>query len=571
MSRLACASALAAVLLASLPALAQSTEITYQCEVRAAGAPVTQQHDLTFRVYDALTGGTQIGPTLCIDNAVPEQGRFNVTLDFGAIYDGRIKYLEIEIRENAGNDCTSATGWVLLTPRQQITAAPLSTFAISAASSLSANVAGLALESQQLNGQPASFYQNASSLTTGTLPSARLTGTYASPMFLSSPSNFFNGSGAGLTQLHANNISTGTLSTARLPIPLNLTSAAANAAVINGVNTALSSDSVGVRGEANTSLSGGTGVLGVVTGTGGFGVRGEAEGGYGGYFLAEGPGDTGVYASGGFNGGVFVADNSGGRGIAAFNNATSGSTAYGVYGVTASTTGRGVMGVGDSESGANVGVEGLTSSTTGRGVLGRAFNAGAGISYGVYGSTSSSSATAYGVYASGPLGASGTKSFRIDHPDDPANKYLLHYAAESPEVINFYSETATLDERGEATVELPAYFAKINTKPRYQLTPIGAPMPMLHVAVEIDAAALAAGAKAGPSDPAPVCSFRIAGGAPGGRVSWRVEAVRNDLWMRIRGAPVEVQKEGPELNTYQHPEFYGQPPERSMNYEALPK
>lgn len=61
-------------------------------------------------------------------------------------------------------------------------------------------------------------------------------------------------------------------------------------------------------------------------------------------------------------------------------------------------------------------------------------------------------------------------------------------------------------------------------------------------------------------------SFRIAGGAAGGEVSWRVEAVRNDLWVRTRGAPVEIEKEWPEKGTYQHPEFYAQAKERGMNY-----
>jgi len=171
-----------------------------------------------------------------------------------------------------------------------------------------------------------------------------------------------------------------------------------------------------------------------------------------------------------------------------------------------------------------------------------------------------------GVWAQGRLGASGTKAFRIDHPADPENKYLLHYSAESPEVINFYRGTVTLDGSGEAIVQLPVYFASVNKDPSYTLTAVGAPMPLLHVAEEISEDALAAGAKAGPGEAVPVCTFRIAGGAAGAKVSWRVEAVRNDLWVRTRGAPVEIEKEGREKGTFQHPEFYGQPKERGMNY-----
>lgn len=94
-----------------------------------------------------------------------------------------------------------------------------------------------------------------------------------------------------------------------------------------------------------------------------------------------------------------------------------------------------------------------------------------------------------------------------------------------------------LRDAGQAVVELPHYFAKINKNPSYQLTAVGAPMPMLHVAEEIDEAALSAGATAGPGVAAPLCSFRIAGGAPGAKVSWRVEAVRNDLGAGIAPCP----------------------------------
>ena len=62
-------------------------------------------------------------------------------------------------------------------------------------------------------------------------------------------------------------------------------------------------------------------------------------------------------------------------------------------------------------------------------------------------------------------------------------------------------------------MELPAYFAKINKSPSYQLTAVGAAMPRLHVAEEIDETALEIGATIATEMNAPVCSFRIAGGA----------------------------------------------------------
>lgn len=205
-----------------------------------------------------------------------------------------------------------------------------------------------------------------------------------------------------------------------------------------------------------------------------------------------------------------------------------------------------------------------TGAASGVGVVGLAGPTGTN-HVGVHGFCSGGDPNSYGVFATGRLGASGSKSFRIDHPDDPANRYLFHYSSESPEVINFYRGAVTLDRDGRALVPLPSYFAKVNEKPSYQLTAVGAPMPMLHVAEKISEQALAAGAASGPGDDPVVCFFRIAGGAPGGEVSWRVEARRNDPWIRANGAPIELQKTGLEVGTYQHPGLYGQPAELSAD------
>jgi len=91
---------------------------------------------------------------------------------------------------------------------------------------------------------------------------------------------------------------------------------------------------------------------------------------------------------------------------------------------------------------------------------------------------------------------------------------------------------------------------------------------MLHVAAEISADALRAGEKAAPGETLPLCWFRIAGGVAGGRVSWRVEALRNDRWVQQHGAPVEVEKQDLERGRYQHPELYGQPAEKGMDCDV---
>jgi hypothetical protein len=71
--------------------------------------------------------------------------------------------------------------------------------------------------------------------------------------------------------------------------------------------------------------------------------------------------------------------------------------------------------------------------------------------------------------------------FVIDHPLDPAGKFLEHSVVESDEMKNVYDGVVTLDRRGSAVVRLSPWFEALNTRFRYQLTPIGGPAPNLHV------------------------------------------------------------------------------------------
>ena len=141
----------------------------------------------------------------------------------------------------------------------------------------------------------------------------------------------------------------------------------------------------------------------------------------------------------------------------------------------------------------------------------------------------------------------GGGSFRIDHPLDPANKYLNHSFVESPDMKNVYDGTVTLDAAGEAWVDLPDYFEALNRDLRYQLTAVGAPAPGLHVA-----------------EPVRDNRFKVAGGTPGLTVSWQVTGVRQDPWAEAHRIQVEVDKPAEERGYYLHPEVYGQPAARSV-------
>ena len=87
----------AAVLFLPLHTLAQplTTAFTFQGELRNTGTPVSGVYDLRFRLYDAASGGTQLGSTLCSDNVSLSSGRCTVQLDFGAQFTGQQRLVRI--------------------------------------------------------------------------------------------------------------------------------------------------------------------------------------------------------------------------------------------------------------------------------------------------------------------------------------------------------------------------------------------------------------------------------------------------------------------------------------------
>jgi hypothetical protein len=134
----------------------------------------------------------------------------------------------------------------------------------------------------------------------------------------------------------------------------------------------------------------------------------------------------------------------------------------------------------------------------------------------------------------------GGGSFKIDHPLDPANKYLYHSFVESPDMMNIYNGNVILDANGEAWVQLPDWFEALNRDFRYQLTSIGGFAPV-YIAEKIQGN-----------------RFKIAGGTPGLEVSWQVTGVRQDAYANAHRILVEEDKPTAEQGRYLHPELYGQ-------------
>ncbi len=319
---------------------------------------------------------------------------------------------------------------------------------------------------------------------------------------------------------------------------------------VYGITYSTSGYAVGVHGIVNTTSAGGfsAGLRGENRGTGtsGIGVYGSHAGS-----------GWGVYGTTPSGKGVYGYSNSG-TGVFGWHSDASG-TEPGVYGGTASTSAYaiGVHGVitSTSPSGFSAGVRGENKSTSGLGI--GVYGSHAGSGWGVYG-TVPSATSGYAGYFSGRVRVTGTLSkgggsFQIDHPLDPANKYLSHSFVESPDMKNVYDGVVILDGSGEAWIELPEWFQALNRDFRYQLTAIGAPAPNLYIAEEIMNN-----------------RFKIAGGTASMKVSWQITGIRQDPFAEKYRIPIEEEKPVLERGYYLHPEVYGKPNEMSVERVLQP-
>lgn len=110
------------------------SEFTYQGKLANAGVPANGPHDFQFALFDASAGGNQVGSTICVDGVQPVDGLFTVPLDFGVVFDGKQRFLQVAVREDAtAANCSLNLGaYTSLSPRQPLTATPYAEFALAA-------------------------------------------------------------------------------------------------------------------------------------------------------------------------------------------------------------------------------------------------------------------------------------------------------------------------------------------------------------------------------------------------------------------------------------------------------
>jgi hypothetical protein len=288
---------------------------------------------------------------------------------------------------------------------------------------------------------------------------------------------------------------------------------------------------LGVQG----SSSAGPGVVGQTTGTFSYGVTGTGAGG-------------GVYGS--------SSSINGAGGQFAGYSAASGSGFGGTYGVVA------IGGNGDptafvSDGGPGIsGLGGNGSGFLGGDGPGGTFEGGLATLFGD--GVDAYPGSGYAGYFQGNVNVTGaitagTKDFKIDHPLDPANKYLFHASVESSEMMNIYTGNITTDGQGHATVQLPEWFEVLNTDFRYQLTVIGQ-FAQAIVAREIESN-----------------RFEITTNSPNVKVSWQVTGVRQDAYAKANPLVVEQEKEARLRGFYIHPELYGAPAEKQIEWARHPQ
>ncbi len=554
---------------------------TYQGELKERNSPMSGIADIKFRLFDALTGGNQIGPTAIASGVAVVNGVFTVQVDFGAsAFNGDARFLQIDVRKPAGYG-----PFVNLSPRQRVSAVGYAIYALNGSTPGPQGPAG-PVGSQGPSGGPGPQGPQGPTGLSGPAGPQGLSGPagpqgpagpagssgpagaqgapgpqgpqgiagpagLAGPQGTQGPAGPQGPAGASPFSLVSNNATFTAghlgLGTTSPQYPMHVQTSAARAGYV--YTSATSGPSFGLFGRSDSS--GGVGVVGYAGSSSGqaIGLQGQTE-------------------------------STTGRGVLGWASASSGDT-YGVWGMSSSAAGTGIVGHATATTGATTGVLGRvdSSSDDASAVYGGAWGA-AGLTTGVWGVSNSTSEGAagvfgeaagssgntfgvfgaaaspsgYGVYCLGDFGASGTKQFRIDHPLDPDNKYLHHYTAEGPNPLNMYSGSVVLDDAGAAWVDLPDYFSAINRDATYHLTAVGGPAPGLHVAAKEVAG-----------------RFHIRGGSPGLEVSWVVMGVRNDAWVRSRGAPVETLKSILAKGKQQHPELTGGSARTGIFYRRRPK
>ena len=320
-------------------AQAQGTAFTYQGQLNSGGGPATGLYDFQFSLFNALSGGSQVGGTVTNLALGVTNGLFTTTLDFGPVFTGNPVWLAISVRTNGGG------GYAALNPLQPLTPAPYAVFAAAAgnlsgtipASQLSGTVANSQLANHSITITPGTGLSGGGAVALGGSTTLNNTGVLSvtgngditasqagGAVTLGSTATSGNVAGAIVKRDASGNFSAGTIT---LSGALNM--------VNSGNNTAVGSSALANNTTGNFNTAYGAGALSVNTN----GIFNTGNGAFALYFNNNGSSNT---ASGAIAlyGNTTGADNTANGAAALYLNSTgANNTADGVNALRSNASG----------------------------------------------------------------------------------------------------------------------------------------------------------------------------------------------------------------------------------------
>jgi hypothetical protein len=113
-------------------AASMGTAFTYQGRLIDTNVTADGLYDFQFKLFDANVAGSQLGTDVNTPEVDVIDGYFTVELDFGAVFEGSQRWLEIGVRPGELED---PNGYTILSPRQDVTPTPYALYAETAGSS----------------------------------------------------------------------------------------------------------------------------------------------------------------------------------------------------------------------------------------------------------------------------------------------------------------------------------------------------------------------------------------------------------------------------------------------------
>jgi hypothetical protein len=114
---------IAALVVTGWGAQAQGTAFNYQGHLKFGEGAATGAYDFSFSIWTDATAGSRLGNVVTNVATAVSHGVFTATVDFGQVFDGSSRWLEIGVRTNGGDEFS------LLSPRQLLLPTPYAVYA----------------------------------------------------------------------------------------------------------------------------------------------------------------------------------------------------------------------------------------------------------------------------------------------------------------------------------------------------------------------------------------------------------------------------------------------------------